>query len=340
MTTSRRTVITAMLAAPLALLPESATAEPIPGGPWVCGGQPIQLDGLHSNAELTAELERLARQHPDTFTLEVIGHSVENRPLHSATVGTGARKILMLTQVHGDEPLGTEAALKLLTTACADTPAARALREQITIIVVSRINPDGWERYQNRDFAEGIDPRRNSNNIDLNRAFGPYDTTDPALVPEAVAVKKVVAEHEPDLILDYHHQVTYATADGEMATMSVLWSTHPDVDPAVVDDGRRAAVVIDAALKRNGHSTVTLYPRSDTATTARNGLGLDGYPTLLIEQRGQQEAGQKGHGTLVAEALRSMRAVAGSLADGSFDSVDPALAETLPERGGVVKSDC
>ncbi|PFG43417.1 zinc carboxypeptidase [Isoptericola jiangsuensis] len=342
----RPTRATAALALPALVLPLAlataapAAADPVPGGPWVCGAQPISLAGLTSNDELAAELARLAARHPGIVEVEEIGRSVEGRPLEAVTVGDGPRTLLVLTQVHGDEPMGTEAVLQLLKAAAAPTPAGAALREGVTIVAVPRINPDGWERYQDRDFADGLDPRRNANDIDLNRAFGPT-TVDLALAPEAVAVQDLVEATEPDLVLDYHHQVSYTTeGTDDLVTMSVLWGTHPDVAPDVADDGRRAVAVIGDSLARSGHAEVTLYPRSDTATTARNGLSLDGYPTVLVEQRGQQEVGQKGHGALVREALVSMRAVADSLADGSFDAVSPGDADLLPERGDRVRENC
>jgi murein tripeptide amidase MpaA len=255
-------------------------------------------------------------------------------------VGTGDTTLMIVTQVHGDEPMGTEAALQLLREMAGNSPRAAALREELTLLVMPRTNPDGWERYQDRDFADGLDPRRNSNGEDLNRWFGPASPTT-ALVPETVAVEQVVATYRPDLVLDYHHQVTYETAAGDMATMSVLWATNPLVAQPLADDGKRAAAIIGAALEQQGHATVTLYPTSNTATTARNGLALEyGVPTLLVEQRGQQEAGQKSSGVLVREALLSMRAVAYALADGSVDDVDPADALDLPARGRQVDGAC
>ncbi len=329
----------ALVAAPAALGLTSATADPVPGGPFVCGSQPIKLNGLTSNAELTKRLHGLAERRP-VLDLSVAGESVAGRPIHLAKVGTGPRTLLFATQQHGDEPLGTEAALAYLDEITGNSPAAKALREEVTVLVVPRVNPDGFERYQDPDFEDGIDPRRNDNNLDLNRLYGPDADPDPATAPEVVAVESVVEEHQPDLIVDYHHQVTYQTEDGAMATMSVLWSTNPRVAPDVADDGRRAAAVVGASLARNGHATVTLYPRSDTSTTARNGLGLDGYPTLLVEQRGQQDTGQKSHGILVREALTSMRGLVDSVADGSFDATDPAAADALPERGERVDGRC
>ncbi|MEU3177458.1 M14 family zinc carboxypeptidase [Streptomyces albidoflavus] len=346
MTVSRRrsaalVIAAALLASPLAASPAAATPpSPLKPGPWVCEGEPVKLNRLTSNAELSAELRTLAKRHPRTLDVETIGRSVDGRPLYTATAGTGPRKLLILTQMHGDEPLGTEAALRMLKKVAGPGRAARELREEVTIKVVPRVNPDGWERYHDPDFREGVDPRLNSRKVDLNRMFGPAPEYDIALAPEAAAVHGVVDGFAPDLVLDYHHQVTYATPDGRMVTMSVLWSTHPDVAPEVAADGKRAAAVVGDALADDPRSNVTLYPRSDTASTARNGLGLDGYPTLLLEQRGQQEAGQKGAGPLVREARTAMESIAGSLADGSFATVDPARADLLPERGAKVDPPC
>ncbi|MBP3078108.1 peptidase M14 carboxypeptidase A [Streptomyces sp. 604F] len=346
MTVSRRrsaalVIAAALLASPLAASPAAATPpSPLKPGPWVCEGEPVKLNRLTSNAELSAELRTLAKRHPRTLDVETIGRSVDGRPLYTATAGTGPRKLLILTQMHGDEPLGTEAALRMLKKVAGPGRAARELREEVTIKVVPRVNPDGWERYHDPDFREGVDPRLNSRKVDLNRMFGPAPEYDIALAPEAAAVHGVVDGFAPDLVLDYHHQVTYATPDGRMVTMSVLWSTHPDVAPEVAADGKRAAAVVGDALADDPRSNVTLYPRSDTASTARNGLGLDGYPTLLLEQRGQQEAGQKGAGPLIREARTAMESIAGSLADGSFATVDPARADLLPERGAKVDPPC
>ncbi|GAA2525263.1 M14 family zinc carboxypeptidase [Streptomyces koyangensis] len=346
MTVSRRrpaalVIATALLASPLAASPAAAAPPPpLKPGPWVCEGEPVKLNRLTSNAELSAELRTLAERHPHTLDVETIGRSVDGRPLYTATAGTGPRKLLILTQMHGDEPLGTEAALRMLKKVAGPGRAARELREEVTIKVVPRVNPDGWERYHDPDFREGIDPRLNSQKVDLNRMFGPAPEYDLALAPEAAAVHGVVDGFAPDLVLDYHHQVTYATPDGRMVTMSVLWSTHPGVAPEVAADGKRAAAVVGDALADDPRSNVTLYPRSDTASTARNGLGLDGYPTLLLEQRGQQEAGQKGAGPLIREAQKAMESIAGSLADGSFATTDPARADLLPERGAKVDPPC
>ena len=96
-------------------------------------------------------------------------------------------------------------------------------------------------------------------------------------------------------------------------------------------------MVAARSLEDMGRATVTRYPTSNTRGTARNGLGLAGLAALLVEQRGQDDTGQKSLGGFTREALRTMQALVGSRADGSFDAVDPALADLLPERGDRVR---
>ncbi|WP_336923109.1 M14 family zinc carboxypeptidase [Aquipuribacter sp. SD81] len=328
------------LLVPLAALPAAAVAgavpaaaaETVPGGPWVQENQPVVLAGMTDNSQLVAELQRLAARRPDTVRLTEIGRSLEDRPIYRVSVGSGPRTLMVVTQQHGDEPVGTEAALQLLTHVSGPSREASALREQVTLEVVPRVNPDGFERWLDPESYPGEDPRRNAANLDLNREYDPAVPVS-ADAPEAAAVRALVDQVQPDLVLDYHHQVSYVTDAGEQVTMSVLWATVGGVEPSVVDDGRRAAVVVAEALEDFGHATVTRYPESTTRSVARNGLALAGTPALLIEQRGQYEVGQKSLGAFTREALVAMEAVLESLADGSFDEVDPADADLLPERG-------
>ncbi|WP_459867657.1 M14 family zinc carboxypeptidase [Halomonas shantousis] len=315
-----------------------------------CGvGDPgLSLGALHTNAALYAELERLDRER-DTLELAVAGHSLEGRPLYRATVGHGPRTVMIVTQQHGDEPLGTEAALGLLETLSRDSDSARALRENVTVVVMPRVNPDGWARWQRQAAGMGvvIDPRRNSAHMDLNRSYDPEKRPDPAKIPEAMAVLGVVDAYRPDLFLDYHQQNNYLGADGELDSMSVRWASSPDVAPEVAADGQRAAAVIAESLGRAGEARVSLYPANDNPHVSRNGLALAGTPTLLIEQRGLREMERtaeqglkKGERALpcalLLEGLLSMRSIVQAMADGSLRETDPASALLIERRGEKV----
>jgi murein tripeptide amidase MpaA len=54
-------------------------------------------------------LKALDDQFPQGFHYEKIGESVEGRSINLVTMGTGETKILLWSQMHGDEPTATAA---------------------------------------------------------------------------------------------------------------------------------------------------------------------------------------------------------------------------------------
>jgi hypothetical protein len=67
-------------------------------------------------AELVERLRALEARHRGRLALEEVGRSVQGRPIHLVTLGTGPRKILLWSQMHGDEPSATPALVDLADT--------------------------------------------------------------------------------------------------------------------------------------------------------------------------------------------------------------------------------
>ena len=107
-------------------------------GGWLPGA--LTFPALRGNDELYADLNGLDSRY-DTLALAVVGQSLDGNPLYAATVGTGDASLLFITQQHGDEPIGTEAAQYFLEFLAGDTALARSLREEVTVTVVPRVNP-------------------------------------------------------------------------------------------------------------------------------------------------------------------------------------------------------
>ncbi|GAA0569862.1 hypothetical protein GCM10009416_05470 [Craurococcus roseus] len=303
----------------------------------------LTFPDLRSNDELYADLNRLDARY-DTLSLEVFGQSLDGNPLHAATVGTGEAELLFVTQQHGNEPIGTEAALYLLDFLSGDTELAKALRDEVTVTVVPRVNPDGFARWEREVGGErGLTgPRLNNEGIDLNRTYDPAAPFGADEAPESVAVRELVARLEPDLLLDYHGQGNYRAEDGDLVTMSVLWPTNAGVDPAVADASKRAVAAIAESLEDSDYDLLTLYPGETNPAIARNGFALGGTPTVLVEQRFLQEMSEAARGldldysalvsALTLEGFITMKGLVEAAADGSLETLDPAIAERLPER--------
>ena len=308
----------------------------------------LVLDGFRSNERLYQDLQQLSNDRA-ALLLEQAGSSLEGRPIYSASVGEGDRRLMIVTQQHGDEPTGTEAAMWLLDWLSGDSEAAQSLREQVTLTVMPRVNPDGfarWEKLVAQELSpeEAIDPRRNSSDIDLNRTWDAQEVIDASLVPEKMAVASVIESFQPELIMDFHNQNNYLNDAGDLETLSLLWPTNGNVDQEVVSFAQQSAVALAQGVAELEYGYVSLFPGGDTPQIARNGIAIDGVPTLLVEQRGLEEFELKAlegleldfdavATAITLEGFLGMLNVIESLSSGDYDSIDPQLATLIPERG-------
>ncbi|MBF8187694.1 peptidase M14 [Nonomuraea sp. K274] len=319
----------------------TASADPTtPGGPWVQDSQQVSLQRLHTYDELTTALHRLEKRSKGAVDVESIGRTHEGRDIWAATVGTGPAKVLYITQQHGNEPLGTEAALQLLQRiGTSQATWAGDVLDDVTLRVVVRANPDGTERFQ----RQNVDPDcsgafcRTGVGFDINRYHDPAMSPEANPVPESAAIQRMVRSWQPDITVDYHHQGSYRQPDGSLATASILWPTNSGVTPQVLADSKRVAGLVYASLEDYGFANVSLYPGDSLAGIARNSFGLQGSASLLIELRG--DVGQKSGGYLIRTAYASMTALLQAAADGSLATVDPATADTIPDRGEPIDQD-
>lgn len=69
---------------------------------------------------------------------EVIGTSVQGKPIRVLTVGHGPRKVLFIGGIHGDEPEGVVA-----TAALPAAFEAAGLGDAVTLTILEDANPDG-----------------------------------------------------------------------------------------------------------------------------------------------------------------------------------------------------
>lgn len=116
--------------------------------------EPIDLGAgpYRTNEQLTTDLERLDADS-DRISLREIGRSAgRNDPIHEVTIGDGDTNVHLITQIHGDEPVGTEAALlELRRLAEGDSEEVHQVLDELTLTVVPRVNPDGAMYATNTD---------------------------------------------------------------------------------------------------------------------------------------------------------------------------------------------
>lgn len=318
-----------------AATPAQATPQTVPNGPWVQEHQHVSLERLHSYTELVKELRQIEQQARGRVSVSTIGQSNEGRDIFLARVGRGPTKILYITQQHGDEPLGTEAALQLLRRLGAGG-AWDAVLDRVTLLVVPRVNPDGAER----DQRENHDPDCSGafcnpgQGFDINRWHDPAVPPATNPVPEAAAIQRAFAEHRPSFVVDYHHQGSYVSADGDLITTSIFWPNTAGVPAAAVAFSRQICVTIYDTLNHYGFAEVSQYPGTLPRGIARNAYGLQGAGSVLVELRGG--IGQKSAGMLIRTAYIIMASLLEAAAEGTLDDADPARADLIPLRGRSV----
>ncbi|WP_144555451.1 M14 family zinc carboxypeptidase [Bacillus sp. X1(2014)] len=147
-----------ILATSIAYGSSSAFADPIttPNGPWVTDQQNLSFESLMSNEQLEAKLKQMEQASKGRMKLEQYGTSNDGNPLYVAKLGDNApnkKRVLIYTQIHGNEPLGTEAAVELIQKLSAGGQEADKILDKVSIWFAPRINPDGTaNKYEGKPF--------------------------------------------------------------------------------------------------------------------------------------------------------------------------------------------
>ncbi|NEV94288.1 DUF2817 domain-containing protein [Psychroflexus sp. YR1-1] len=142
------------------------------------------------------------------FTIKHEGHSEEGRIISSFHVGKGPRKILIWSQMHGNESTTTKAVLDVLNYFLTYPEVSEAILDRCSFVIVPVLNPDGAVNYT----------RVNANAIDLNRDA--YLKTQ----SESKILQGIYSEFKPEVCFNMHDQRTIFSAGStdKPATVSFL----------------------------------------------------------------------------------------------------------------------
>lgn len=339
----RRVLVLSLLLLPL-LLPtmsraqeaeaasKSATADAMPPPPsWL-----DELDTLYDARIRVEGLEdrRFSPEHwweitgplateSHGFETEEVGRSAEGRPLRHVSWGEGDKRVLLWSQMHGDESTASMAIADLFRFLGEhpDHPIVQRLRRGTTLHFLPVMNPDGAARFQ----------RRNAQGIDINRDARALAS------PEARALHDLRERVKPAFGFNLHdQQVGYRAGDSDRGTAIALlapaFNEARDMNPTRAR-AVEVAVSIRAVLEPYiaGHIAKwddTFNPRAFGDLTA-----VAGVSTILIESGGIE-------GDLQKQRLRKLNflALVGALdaiATGAHAGLPHARYEELPENGKV-----
>jgi hypothetical protein len=276
------------------------------------------LPPLLDHADVVRRLEALTRESPDLFRMEGIGESVEGRSIHHVQAGTGAFRVLLWSQMHGDEPTATAALLDLfeyLRRHRDEAPVRRMLTE-LTLHVVPMLNPDGAERFQ----------RRNAQSIDINRDALRLQT------PEGRALKALRDRLNPRVGFNLHNQ-SWRTSVGDPPQPASISLLSVAYDEARTENaGRRLTkqicAVIRDALEPFASGQIGRYDDEFEVRAFGDNITLWGTPVVLIET-GPWPSEQPDP-ALVRLNFIALVSALDALSTGQVDRADPQRYESLP----------
>lgn len=159
-----------------------------------------------------SHIEVCLKKFPKSL-ISIVGQSAEKRPIYCLTFGNGPKKILLWSQMHGNESTTTKALFDCFNLFLTNNEISNSILDNCTICVIPILNPDGAERYT----------RLNANNVDLNRDA--QDLTQ----PESNVLQELFCDFKPNYCFNLHGQRTIYNV-GKTSNSSVLSFLSPSQD--------------------------------------------------------------------------------------------------------------
>lgn len=219
---------------------------------------------------------------------QIVGHSVENRPIVAYTYGSGPTDLLFVGGIHGGYEWNSSIlAYEMMAHIEADPSV---VPEDLTVTIVPALNPDGLFEVVGKEGrltladapathdASGTG-RMNQNGIDLNRNFAckwaATSTWRGAEVsaganafsePEAAAIRDLVLELKPEAVVFWHSQggAVYAS------------ECHDGILPVTLD-------IMNLYASAAEYQAIPVFDAYPITGDAEGWLASIGIPALTVE---------------------------------------------------------
>ena len=266
------------------------------------------------------DIVSLLEKHKSGFEIETAGQSIEGRSIHHLKWGKGPVKVLLWSQMHGDEPTATMALFDIFNflthTGDEFDELRRLLYQNLSLSFIPMLNPDGAERYQ----------RRNAIGVDLNRDAQRLQC------PESVILKKLRDETQAEWGFNLHDQNRYYGAGnmGETASISFLapaYNYEKEIN-AKRADAMQMIVLLNSLLQQYIPGKVARYDDAFEPRAFGDNMQLWGTRTILIESGGlvndlEKQELRRLHFVLLLSAFHA-------IAEQSYADVDKEAYEDIP----------
>ena len=203
--------------------------------------------------------------------IEIIGTSVLSDDIYSITIGSGKKKILMWSQMHGNESTTTKAIFDFLNVLSNENQVSKGILSACTIKIIPILNPDGAKAYT----------RLNANQIDLNRDAQNLSQ------PESLVLNKCFHSFKPDFCFNLHGQRTVFSAGmtNKPATVSFL-APAQDEDCTVTSNRKKVMEIIsiiNEMLQKQIPNQIGIYDDAFNINCVGDTFQSHNIPTILFE---------------------------------------------------------
>jgi len=231
-----------------------------------------------------ADIVPLVQSLSAPFIVSEVGKSLEGRSINLIKIGTGKTKVLLWSQMHGDESTATMAILDIFNFLGKNDEfdaERKAMLSDLTLYFIPMLNPDGAEKFK----------RRTALNIDLNRDALRLQS------PEGQILKNIRDKIEADWGFNLHDQSRYysvGTSD-KTATISFLAPTFNYAKD--VNEIRKRAIqqigLMNETLQQYIPGHVAKYNDTFEPRAFGDNIQKWGTSTILIESGGYKNDPEK-----------------------------------------------
>ncbi|WP_010520919.1 M14 family zinc carboxypeptidase [Aquimarina agarivorans] len=238
------------------------------------------IESFHSYKEETLkgryitqkDIQPLITQWATKLDVEQLGVSENKLPIHLIKIGTGTKKLLFWSQMHGNESTTTKALFDLFHFL---DDSANKLSEKIlkecTLYIIPMLNPDGALAYT----------RVNYNGIDLNRDAQNLEES------ESKIFKAVVYNVKPLVAFNLHGQRTIFSAGNTTNSAIVSFLSPASNNERTITESRKKGMRIIAemnkALQTAIPNCVGRYDDGFNINCTGDTMEYNGYTTILFE---------------------------------------------------------
>jgi len=227
-----------------------------------------------------ADIEPLItrRMADSVFDVVQLGVSVLKKPIYQLRFGDGPRRVMMWSQMHGDEPTATMALMDLFNFLEGNGDGMdsirQLLREQTSIYFIPMLNPDGADVYT----------RRNAMDVDLNR-----DAREGATVEGSILIQAAKTVR-PRYAFNLHDQNIYYNVPGTTNPVTVALLAPAYNEARDINDVRAGAMKIAVGMNRVLQQFIPQGVAKYDDTYTPRGFGDNfqswGASTVLVESGG------------------------------------------------------